>query len=320
MFPLITLEEHFLSQSFESDAAVAQLYAAFPPRVLESLRDLEHERIIDMDDGGVAVQVISHGPGAGTPQQCHSANNDLAAAIRKNPARLRGFAALSMGDAKTAAEELRRCVNTHEFVGALIENSTEGRHYDDEVFWPVFEAAQELDVPLYIHPAFPEGDLKRHYQGNYDEKTAYALGAFGWGWHVDTGLHVLKLYAAGVFDRFPRLKIVIGHMGEALPFQFSRIVRSDSRDLFGPHEKKFQQVWDENIWITTSGMFDLAPMSCLLRTAKIDRIMFSVDYPFSRNKDGADFMATLEASGLISNEQLGLIAHQNAEKLLGVRL
>lgn len=223
-----------------------------------------------------------------------------------------------MSDAPDAALELQRCVKELGFVGTLIENNTHGQHYDDESFWPVFAKAEELDVPVYIHPAFPEGDLADHYKGNYGPKETFALGAFAWGWHADTGLHFLKLYAAGLFDRFPRLQLIVGHMGEMLPFQLARLLRQDSRGLLGEHTRRLQQVWDENLWITTSGMFDLASISCLLRAAKIERILFSVDFPFSSNTDGAAFVKTLEESGLVTREQLELIGHRNARALLRI--
>lgn len=165
--PLVTLEDHFLAPSFEDNPEIARLYNFFPSRTKDSLRDLSDARLANMDEGGVAVQVVSHGPGAGNADQCRAANDHLAAAIAKHPERLRGFATLSMGDADAAAKEFARCVRELGFVGALIENNTGGRHYDHEQFWPVFAMAQELDVPIYIHPAFPEGDFAEHLKGEY---------------------------------------------------------------------------------------------------------------------------------------------------------
>lgn len=152
------------------------------------------------------------------------------------------------------------------------------------------------------------------YKGNYDQGVADALSAYGWGWHVSTGLHILKLFASGLFDRYPKIKIVIGHMGELLPFQLGRIFPQSAR--WGTFQRSLKEVWDENIWITTSGMFSLAPLACLLRTTKIERILFSVDYPFSENETGRKFIEEIKQSGLVKEEELEMIAHRNAEILL----
>ena len=317
MFPTITLEEHYLSTSLGQSNA--DLYAFFSPQIRDKLQDLGGERLANMDAGGVSLQVISHGPGVGNVAQCRAANDHLADAVTRNPSRFAGFATLSMGDPRDAATELERCVQEHGFVGALVENHFEGRYYDAELFWPVFAMSEKLDTPLYIHPAFPEGALASYYQGNYDKNAELALGSFGLGWHVDTGLHVLRLFAAGVFDRFPRLQVVIGHMGELLPYQLERILRVESRGAFGKWKRGLREVWDTNISITTSGMFSLSPMACMLRNTKVERILYSVDYPFSSNEDGLKFLEELGASGLVTQDELECIAYKNAERLLKVR-
>jgi predicted TIM-barrel fold metal-dependent hydrolase len=319
MHPLITLEEHYVSKTLKELPGTKELYAEFPEPIMSKLQDLDEQRIANMDAGKVSVQVMSHGPITATPDQARLANNEVAEAIKKNPTRLRGFALLPVGEPKEAAKELERTVKDLGFVGTLIDNHHEGRYYDDEFFWPLFEKAQELDTVVYIHPTFPTNDMMPYYKGNYDPKVAMMLGIAGFGWHADTALHVLKLYAAGVFDRFPKLKIVIGHMGELLPFQLERTLRIDSRGAYGKHERSFKKVWDENIWITTSGMFSLNPLACMIRNTKLDRIMFSVDYPFSSNEQGLEFVEEMRNSGLLTEEQLLDISYRNAEKLLKVK-
>ena len=319
MGPLITLEEHYLSSSLNEDPDLKQIYSLFPPHQLAKLRDLGTQRISDMDAGGVSLQVVSHGPGVGTLSQCQSANNSLAAAVKENPTRLAGFATLPIGKPQEAAEELERCVKNLGLVGALIDNHFEGRYYDDEYFWPLFEMAEKLDTVVYIHPTFPTGPLKQSFKGNYPPQTEMMLGIAGWGWHADTGLHILRLFGAGLFDRFPKLKIVIGHMGEMLPFQLDRILGAEKR-IFAANKRGLREVWDENLWITTSGMVGLGPFSCLLRTTKIERILYSVDYPFSSNEQGMQFLEEVKKSEMVTEQQLAMIGYKNAEVLLKVKV
>jgi predicted TIM-barrel fold metal-dependent hydrolase len=315
MLPLITLEEHYVSSA--SKDVVGDAFAKFPSHVVEKLQSLDERRIRDMDSGDVSLQVLSHGPMEAPLSACVKANDELAQAISKAPNRLAGFALLPMGEPIEAAKELERCVIDHSFVGTLVDNHHEGQFYDDERFWPIFEKAQELDVPVYIHPTFATDEMLEHYKGNYSDTTAWMLSAFGWGWHTDTGLHILRLYASGLFDRFPKLKIIIGHMGELLPFQLDRVFRGSGR--WGTHERTFKEVWENNIWITTSGMFSLPSLGCLLKTTSIDHVLYSVDYPFSSNEQGRDFVMEIQKSGLMSEEEMEMFAYKNAEKLLKVK-
>jgi predicted TIM-barrel fold metal-dependent hydrolase len=222
-----------------------------------------------------------------------------------------------MNEPGTAANELERCVKDHGFVGALVDNHLDGEFYDNKRFWPVFEKAEELDVAIYIHPTFASEEMMGYYKGNYDDSVAMALSAFGWAWHTETGLHILRLFASGLFDRFPKLKIVIGHMGELLPFQLDRILAQSER--WGKRERGLREVWRNNIWITTSGMFTLPPLACLLQTTSIDHVLYSVDYPFSANEKGFAFIEEIVKSGLIAGEDLEKFSYRNAEALLGVK-
>lgn len=154
--------------------------------------------------------------------------------------------------------------------------------------------------------------------GNYPDIVAQGLDTYCWGWHSETGVHILRLFASGLFDKYPKLKIIIGHMGEMLPFMLDRIMRITKRQW--PERKRgLQTVWDENLYITTAGMFAVAPMACLLRVCRIEHIMYSVDYPFSGNEDGKEFLEDLAKSGLCSKDEMDKIAFGNAEQLLGVK-
>ena len=163
--------------------------------------------------------------------------------------------------------------------------------------------------------------MESKYAGNYGRDAQLFLATAAWGWHADVGLHVLKLFAVGLFDRFPRLRLILGHMGEMLPFTLERILSMED-GLMPDHGddrpgcRGFKAIWDENIWITTSGMFSISPMTCLMRTTKAERIMFSVDWPMSQNDEGTKFLKDLEASGLVTQEELRMIKSENAARLL----
>jgi len=153
-----------------------------------------------MDAGGVNLQVISHGPVAASADECRKANDELAEACRKHPKRFAGFAGfavLPVLEPEAAADELERTVRDHGFLGALVNNTTDGIFYDDEKYWPTFERAWQLDVPIYLHPSFPSEEMFQHYKGNYSDQVAFMLSIAGWGWHSETGLHILKLLASG---------------------------------------------------------------------------------------------------------------------------
>lgn len=145
-----------------------------------------------------------------------------------------------------------------------------------------------------------------------------SLLASSWNWHSEVALHVFKLFAAGLFDRFPRLKIVIGHFGEMIPFMLQRLEQLSPR--WGERQRNFRIVYDENLWITTSGVWSLDPLRCILANTRKERILFSVDYPFARNEWGKKWMEDLRESGLVTEEELLMIAYKNAEKLLGLRV
>lgn len=208
--PCITLEEHF-------DTGISHdiLHDSMPQTIKDRMADLGSARLQHMDENGVKLQVISHGPSATPVPACIAANNKLAAACKENPGRYAGFASLPMQDPAAAVSELERTVKDHGFLGALINNHLEdGTFYDDRKFWPVFEKAMELDVPIYIHPSFPSPERLAHHSGNFPDISGVLMATASHGWHAECGLHILRLFASGLFDKYPKLKIVIGHMGE----------------------------------------------------------------------------------------------------------
>ena len=187
-----------------------------------------------------------------------------------------------------------------------------GQFLDHPRFTPIFEAAVALDVPIYLHPAPPpQPVMDAYYSGLNSSTLEFLLSTAGWGWHVETGMHVLRLIVSGLFDRFPALKIIIGHMGENLPFSIAR-----SEMVFGRGasnlKRSIGEYFCEHFYLTTSGYFTTPPFLCMLQVVGIDRIMFSVDYPFSPNTVGREFLDKLA----VSPEDMQKISHRNAEKLL----
>ncbi|KAK2015668.1 amidohydrolase 2 [Colletotrichum eremochloae] len=342
MAPLIAIEEHYISPLLDDGPGGQRdvIKKIFGPAVLDKLADIGPARLQEMDKDSFAMTVLSHLPMNLEPGLCAAINDDLHAKIARRRDRYAAFALLPLRDPAAAGEELRRSVRRLGFVGAMVTNHLDdGSFFDTPRFDPFWAAAEELGVPVYLHPAYPPVDESRvNFDGDgaYGPAVAAALGAWGWGWHSRTGLHFLRLFAAGVFDRFPRLQIVLGHMGEMLPFMLDRVIRFSADWPAAPaasaaaeaapegpdrgRRRGLREVWDANVWVTTSGMFSLAPMACLLRETRAERILFSVDYPFSGNGEGKGFMDELRGSGLVSEAEWEGIAWRNVKGLLKLDL
>lgn len=326
--PYFTLEEHWLSPS------LAELFAANPLNTLfgagavaPKLKEIGPNRLASMDAANIHIQVISHVP---VPEilsmlgMTQVANDELAEAIKASPApeRFRGFCTLPMALPMVAAEELHRCVREHGFVGALVDSHlSDSTYYDGPMYDPLWKAAVELNVPIYLHPTYPAlsevidvgtGLYAPSVEGEYSLSQAAALGMTAWGWHERTGMGFLRMYLGGVFDRFPQLQIILGHMGELVPYFLARSNSSLSMN----RTTSLEDVYARNVLITTSGLFTLDPMGTVVRTTDPSRVMFSVDWPLSDNINGAKFMKELSQSGLVSEEGFRRIAYQNAQRLL----
>jgi predicted TIM-barrel fold metal-dependent hydrolase len=317
---LIAVEEHFEAPIMRNkDVQRLKLTPDHPmASIIPRLEDLGEKRIADMDAGGVDMQVVSHGGGIEQLELddalviSRESNDHLAAAIAKNPDRLAGFAALPVAAPEEAANELERAVKELGLKGALINGQSHGRFLDAEFFWPIFERAERLDVPIYLHPGEPPDAVYDAYYADIPGPLAGVLSTAGWGWHVDTGLHAIRLMLGGVFKAFPRLQVIIGHMGEALPFFVARASGKLTRS--GGPMKPLEETLAENFYITPSGVFDFPPFLCALMVVGADRMLFAVDYPISETKEGSDFL--LQAP--ISESDRAKIAHKNAERLLKI--
>lgn len=316
----ITLEEHFATPDFLKGPG--QYLQAYPP-VVEQLCDLGAGRIAAMDAAGIDVQVLSlTAPGveqldASVAVEFARATNDhVAAALRRHPDRFAAFATLPTMEPDTAAAELERTVRTYGFKGALINGHTRGRYLDDAFFWPIPERAEALGVPLYLHPTPPPPTVvAAAYTGNYAPAVAFGLATAAWGWHLDTATHVLRLVLSKVFDRFPRLQVVIGHMGETLPWMLGRLERAfghPTQAEVTQLERPIGAYFRENLNYTFSGFNELPLFRVLLEQVGVERILFSADYPFASMADARSFLDQLP----VSPADKAQIAHGNAERLL----
>ena len=316
----IALEEHVGAPRIAAAARAAGKVLArkTPEQVVAKLKDAGEGRLADMDAAGIDLQVLSvTGEGLDKLDRktgtilARESNDALAEIVRGRPDRFAAFALLAMQDPEEAATELERCVVTLGFKGALISGTINDRFLDDQIFAPVLAQAERLDVPLYLHPAPPPEPVYKAYFSGLPEEIAGSLATSAWGWHGETGLHSLRLVVAGVFDRFPNLQIIIGHMGENLPFS---LARADERLApFTAHlQRRVKDYFLTNFHITTSGYFTLPPLLCALMVFGVDRILFSVDYPFASNTPARTLLETAP----LSTADLEKIAHLNAERLL----
>lgn len=319
----ITLEEHISTAAFQK-ALQAQGHGGGPSeylrRIQSKLLDMDAARIADMDAGKIDMQVLSLA--GGEMEQLDSAtatalardtNDVIAAAVRAHPDRFAAFATLNLREPDSAAQELERSIRQLGFKGVLVNGTYGGLFLDDARFTPFWEAAQSLDVPVYLHPAPPPEPVRQAYFTGLPEDYGFFLSMAGWGWHVETGMHVLRLIGSGLFDRFPKLEIIIGHMGENLPFSLARADAVLSRSR-APLERRVAEYFHQHFHITTSGYFTLPPLLCALEVVGADRILFSIDYPFSSTEQGRQFLDSLP----LNPADLEKIAHGNAERLMKI--
>ena len=311
----IAFEEHFSAVGFEaySKAFVGQIDPAAAAQLNARLADFDAMRLQDMDQAGIDYVILSQtGPGVQVEPDTAVAiarareNNDfLAAKVAGNPGRFGGFASLPMQDPKAAADELERTVKELGFKGALVNGHTNGVYYDGAAYDPFWERMQALDVPLYLHP-FDAYGATYAYSGHPE------IAGATWGWGVETATHALRLLFGGVFDRYPRLKIILGHMGEGLPFQRWRF---DSRFAVYPNGVTLERAPSEyigtNIVITTSGVCSPGALMGAIAEMGPEAVMFSVDYPYESSSIAADFIEQAPMDDATRH----LVCHGNAERL-----
>jgi predicted TIM-barrel fold metal-dependent hydrolase len=314
---VIALEEHYwdreLSEHFKERGPEMRV-----PALQERLFDLGALRIKEMDEAGIDLQVLSHGApatqrldAATAVPMARAVNDRLNEVVKAHPGRFEGFAVLPTANPKAAADELERAVTKLGFKGAMVHGLTamDGAllFLDDKRFWPIFERAQALDVPLYLHPAVPHKAVVDVYYRDYLDQFPNLMTA-AWGFGVETATQGIRLVLSGVFEQYPKLKIILGHLGEGLPFYLWRIDMALARTK----ASGFRDTFRRHFWITTSGNFSTPALLCCVMEMGADRILFSVDYPFVPNPPGVKWMETVP----LGPEDRAKILHGNARRLL----
>ena len=325
---IVALEEHFIVPRIVAGISPYAIAArGFPgpdfpwAQTIKraELADLGDARLADMDASGITVQVLSvAGPGADlVPGQqgidiARAYNDALAEACARHPTRYRGFAHLPLHSPDAAAAELERSVRTLGFHGVLVNGATDGRFLYAPEFEPVLAQAEKLDVPIYLHPGIPTEPVRAAYFDGLPGNFSFTMALSAWGWHADTAIHVLRLALSGALERHPGLKIVVGHFGEALPFMLDRIDETTAATAKTMFSRSLKQMITDQVWITTSGFFTMVPFMASLMAFGIDRLMFSVDYPFASNARARAFLDGLP----LSPADKAKLAHGNADRLL----
>jgi len=311
--PVIAIEEHY------SDP---ELYARFtgrdsfaPPHVLKALQDVGEARLKDMDAAGIDIQVLSHTAPSlqkisdGAVELARRVNDRLAQIVKSQPARYAAFAALPTSDPAAAADELARCVETLGFKGAMLHGLAHGHFIDDQRYWPIFARAEALSVPIYLHPAMPHEAVIDAYYKEYAKDFPVLLRA-AWGFTVETATLGVRLVLSGVFEKYPKLQFILGHLGEGLPFLLWRIDNGLARP--GQKPVAFRDTFSKHFSITTSGFFSDPALLLCVQEMGVDRILFAVDYPFEANAPGPAWLARVP----LCDEDKAKIASGNAKRLL----
>ncbi len=316
MVEKIALEEHFLSPGIDDYwwPTVKNVDPKLANDLVSRLTDFGELRLRAMDESGIARSVLSiAGPGvqverdtAAATRRARESNDFLAREIQKRPDRYSGFAHIALQDPRGAADELERCMRELKFAGAMINGHTHGQYLDHPLLYPFWERAEVLGAPIYIHPTDPIAPSPAL-------EGVHGLRRATWEWGFETGSHALRLVFSGLFDRFPRAKLMLGHLGETLPFLLWRF---DSRaKLYGV--KLARQPSDyikQNIVVTTSGMCSAEPLACSIAALGADRVMFAADYPFESAQEAGEFLDHTPLGETLRKD----VAFNNAARYLGL--
>jgi predicted TIM-barrel fold metal-dependent hydrolase len=321
----IAVEEHFVTPAFIEGPGKGFLdrFKDLGPRgqqISQRLSETGDKRIAEMDAAGIDMQILSlNSPGVEQAEPADAiacardANDYLAAVIKRQPGRFAGFASLPIQAPDEAAKELERSVRQLGFKGTNINGHTRGRYLDDPFFAPILASADALGVPIYLHPTAPYKPVAEALYGGFSPGVSGVLATSGWGWHIETAVHLLRMIVGGVFDRHPKLQVVIGHMGEAIPFMLPRTNRTLPQQV----TKLARPVADylrHNVHYSFGG-FNFTPTFLnLLLEVGVDRIMFSADYPYGSMEEARSFLQHLP----VSDADRERIAHGNAERLFGL--
>ena len=325
--PFIGVEETFSTPELMALNALNADHIAY----LEStgLADLGPRRIDRMDQAGLNLAILSahtpgvqHVPGQEGIDFAYRLNRALVdGPMTTDPRRFQAFATLPLQSPEAAADELERTVREDGFVGALTNGHIGKKYLDHPDFEPLLARAEALNVPIYLHPGFPPNDVFQIYfnttRSEYkQEYQDYIFSGSGYGWHQEVLTQCIRMIIYGVFDRFPELQIIVGHMGEGLPFYYERIVNDLGEVTEDSLNKPIDQYFQDNFWFTTSAFFQDELLHLLLKYISVDRVMFATDYPFADMKQGTDWFRAVN----LPREDKEKLAYRNAEKLFGIKV
>ena len=336
----IAIEEHFFTESFANHLRSRKEwprwevvegeklervywspshYMPTSPELKKLILDIGEVRLSIMDEAGIDMQVLSLSapgleslPASDGTSLAKIINNEIAEVVKKYPKRFASFAAIAPQDPGAAANELERAVKELGFKGAVINSHIRGEYLDDHKYWVIFGMAEKLGAPIYLHPKQPPLDIIKPYL------TYPVLASATWGFAADGGLHAMRLICSGIFDKYPGLKIILGHLGEAIPFWLQRMDNRWQWEGQGglhsgqPAQNKPSHYFKNNFVVTTSGMFWEPVMQYVCSVLGVDNVLFAVDYPYESSKEAVQFMESLS----IRDEDKEKICHLNAEKLL----
>ena len=326
---IIALEEHWWTRELLDtlNAVIGDqhddglnLFSLASPDVEERMEDAAERRLADMRQMGVDMQVLSVGPPATQSLPAHDAitlarelNDQLSEAVRAHPRHFAGFATLPTADPEAAASELERAVTKLGLAGTLINGRTADRMLDAPEFDVIFQVASQLDVPIYIHPQIPPHPVRAAYYTGFDKTVDLVLATGGWGWHMEAGLTTLRIMLRGTLDRYPDLKLLLGHWGEMLPFW---IERANRLSAVAQLERQIVDYLRDNVDVTPAGIFDQRLLQRSIDIVGVEHVMFSTDYPLHFEPGLASRRFIEDA--LLSSSDKHLIAHGNAERLLRI--
>lgn len=327
---LITIEEHFISPSVNDAYTKAKTQNATPEEKNKAkfiadfiakdgrITEIGEKRLTFMDEHGIDVQVISYGnnnpmdlPAESAIPLCRQANDELASHCSKYPGRFYGLASLPVADVAAAVKELERAVAKLGLKGAQLTGTFNGDFFDDKKYWPIFAKAAELNVPIALHPGEVAPQITDHYyQGAWSPAVTTVLARHAFGWHADTGIHVIRMILSGIFDQYPSLKIISGHFGELIPFFLERLDENLPTQLTGL-QKNFADYYRQQLYLSPSGMFYDAPFQLCLNEMPEEHILWSLDYPYVMRENTREYLEGYSIDDPLKEK----IAHHNAEKL-----
>ncbi len=333
---IITVEEHFMSKKVNEEMKeLMKKQGDFNPSMFayvdnfvehSLITNLDEKRIAYMDKVGVDAQVVGYGnnPPMNLSKEdaiklCKLANDELYEAIKKYPGRFYGYATIPVDEPEEAVKEIERCINELGFVGVMIQGTFQGHFLDEKRFFPIFEKCAELDVPMYFHPGAVNPNVtKAYYNGDWSEDVTRTFSGYGIGWHYEVGVHIVRIILAGILDKLPNLKIIIGHWAELMPYYFDRMDMGLNQYIT-KLKHPISYYFKNNIYTNPSGMFFKDDMDFCLKTMGADHILWGQDFCYLNNEFvNTDNVRSFLEEYDIDEQSKEKIAHGNAEKLFKI--